>query len=516
MSCCWDCYEGVQRLAGNSSDASPLKKKVRDELRFSGKMSGGSVDIRSLMLKPTTSRNWNRYYQKMSALGQGAFGAVYKVKEKSTGNIRALKEVQINSDEDQHYVLIELEAMVKLDHPNILKLYEFYESPRCLYLVTEICTGGDFGELGRSEFTEKDKSLLFRDVCVALAYCHDQGVAHRDMKFENCLIDFGQEKKRKLAKLIDFGLAGLQKGKGNRWMKEQLGTKYWVAPEVVDKKIKYGFECDMWAVGVMLFILYVDEHPMSENAHCLPQNQLLRKIERGEVRFAVLDRLRINKDLKTLIHQLLEKNPSRRITAANALKSPWFAEVEGELRSTLTSGAKQLSGMVSRLRQFRGYSKYEKAVMALVAHQKRERNVQDLKKAFLALDVERNGTLSESEIITALSDSGIQMDSKEMSEIFQALDTSEEGKVHIGEWLAATIEPKSLDSDQAMNQVFDFFDLDHTGKISREELINVLGNEQEAEEVMRQGDTSGDALISRNEFKVMMKKIVDKMVRGET
>jgi len=229
-----------------------------------------------------------------------------------------------------------------------------------------------------------------------------------------------------------------------------------------------------------------------------------------------LDRLRINKDLKTLIHQLLEKNPSRRITAANALKSPWFAEVEGELRSTLTSGAKQLSGMVSRLRQFRGYSKYEKAVMALVAHQKRERNVQDLKKAFLALDVERNGTLSESEIITALSDSGIQMDSKEMSEIFQALDTSEEGKVHIGEWLAATIEPKSLDSDQAMNQVFDFFDLDHTGKISREELINVLGNEQEAEEVMRQGDTSGDALISRNEFKVMMKKIVDKMVRGET
>lgn len=516
MSCCWDCYEGLLRLSGGSSKDSPLKNHIQAELRGSGVIKANSVDIRSLMLKGDTTKSYQRYYQKLSALGQGAFGAVYKVKHKKSGALRALKEVQINSEEDSRYVLIELEAMIKLDHPNILKLYEFYESPKCLYLVTEICSGGDFGELGRGQFTQKEVRMLFRDVFAALAYCHDQGVAHRDMKFENCLIDASEKPKR--AKLIDFGLAGLQKGKNNHWMKEQLGTKYWVAPEVVDASISYGVECDIWAVGVMLFILYVDEHPCAADAHTLPQKLLLRKIEKAEVRFKILDQQRIPKDLKKLVHGLLEKNPSKRITAREALQSPWIAEVDQQmLRDSLNArDSKPMSGVIDRLRQYRGYTQYEKAVLALVAHQKREQTVRDLKEVFLSLDVDKTGTLSESEIAVALKQSGITLDKREMHEIFNSLDASHDGKVHIGEWLAATIEPHSLNSEQSMDQVFDFFDLDHTGQISRQELITVLGNEKEAEEVMRQGDTSGDALISRSEFKVMMQKIADRLIAGQT
>lgn len=504
--CYWDCHEGASRLLGDKKPVSPLRKAVQQQLLHGG--SESLVDVRSLLLRGGNSaRNYQRYYKKTRALGQGAFGAVFEVKHLATGQMRALKEVPMRSEDDRKYSVIELEAMVKLDHPNVLKLFEFYEDAQCMYLVTELCSGGDFSVLGRGDVSQRDFKLLFGDVFAALAYCHDQGVAHRDMKFENCLID-DNNPARKTGKLIDFGLAGLQKGDGKEF-NQQLGTKYWVAPEVVNKKVKYGVKCDNWAVGVMLFILFTDEHPCAADAHSLSQKELLRKIQAGEVRVDILRKARVPKGLEELIRGLLQKDQDKRTTAKDALKNAWVASVEDdEERANIEFvQSHSLSMMMGRARAFQGYSQFEKAVLALVAHQKREQKVAELRQVFLTLDKEGNGTLSEAEITQGVKDAGIHMGAQEMHDIFAGIDTSADGKVHISEWLAATMEPSHLASEQAIKQVFDFFDMDRTGSISKEELSAVLGSADEAAQVMKDGDSSGDGTLSRTEFAALMEKV---------
>jgi len=138
-----------------------------------------------LLLTPDPTRAWDKSYEIMDKLGNGAFGSVYRVQCIHTGDERAIKMIPKG---DVQYVHSELEAMVNMDHPNVAKLYEFFEDQDMLYLVTELCSGGDFTALNRHEDSMEEIRLLFREVVRAMAYCHHHGVAHRDLKSKNILV----------------------------------------------------------------------------------------------------------------------------------------------------------------------------------------------------------------------------------------------------------------------------------------------------------------------------------------
>merc|ERR1719512_235359 len=147
----------------------------------------------------------------------------------------------------------------------------------------ELCDGGDFHSLFKSKTPHLELQFLFRDVFLAVSYCHAGGICHRDMKLENCLMCKGP--KRRIAKVIDFGLAAIHRsGQDKRWMEELLGTKYFVAPEVIDEWTRYGFECDLWSVGVMLYIVLTNEHPFAAKASKLSQHRLFKAIQVAPLR----------------------------------------------------------------------------------------------------------------------------------------------------------------------------------------------------------------------------------------
>jgi calcium-dependent protein kinase len=192
-------------------------------------------------------------------LGQGAFGEVRKCINRHTKVIRAVKLIKkesMNKEEEESFKH-EITILKKLDHPNILKLYEVFEDEKRYYLVTELCKGGElFDEIVTKVcFSEKEAAAIIQQILQAVAYCHDLGIVHRDLKPENVLID---KELNNTLKIIDFGTSTIY-DKSSGPLKTTHGTSYYIAPEVLNKR--YDDRCDVWSIGVILYILLSGKPP---------------------------------------------------------------------------------------------------------------------------------------------------------------------------------------------------------------------------------------------------------------
>jgi len=154
---------------------------------------------------------------------------------RESGAQRAVKVLRkSHMDEDEKRMLFnEINILKEIDHPNIIKMYEFFEDEKRYYLVTEICKGGElFDEiLQRGKFTERDGAILMKQVLSCINYCHQANIVHRDLKPENILLE--QNKEFDQIKIIDFGTSLVYDP--NRNLDEKLGTPYYIAPEVLNK-----------------------------------------------------------------------------------------------------------------------------------------------------------------------------------------------------------------------------------------------------------------------------------------
>jgi calcium-dependent protein kinase len=480
-------------------------------------------------------------YKNLEKLGAGAFGAVYKAEALATGENVAIKNIALTDvAEDMNFVYAELEAMLHLHHPNVVKFFEYFEEESSLWIVTEICTAGDFSELNHGIDDPAEVKLLIRDMVMAMAYCHDHGVAHRDLKFENCLIALSSKKKQRFGKVIDFGLSAIRRpGDKGQWLNDQLGTRYFVAPEVIDQKTYYDVKCDCWSMGVMLYIILTDEHPCCPDAHRLDTTALFRKILAGRIRDRPLQDAKVEPAAQSLVKRLLDPVADTRMDASGALRSEWLSNVNDSRHKTgsilgaspidasrrsswFGSGGKAAPvpptpmsrSMLKRLAAFKSYSKFERAVLTLIAHRSEDSHCAELREAFHQMDTSRNGTLSRHEVQAGIRQCGQTPFSEgEFEQIFDALDADGTGKVHYTEWIAATMKPSHLATDNAIKQVYAFLDLDKTGKISPEELHRVLGCADSVREVLDKGDRNGDNHMNEQEFSALMRSTADRMER---
>jgi calcium-dependent protein kinase len=173
----------------------------------------------------------------MNYLGEGGYGKVYKVKHKLTGQYRAMKIIKCRSSSKNHEKQIskEIEILKSLDHPNILKVYEFFCNRKTFFIINELCTGGELFDkiIEVKHFSESVAANIMRQIFSAIAFCHSQGVIHRDLKPENILIERQSEKHLEYfhIKIIDFGTCEILKN--NKMLKEQIGTSFYIAPDVL-------------------------------------------------------------------------------------------------------------------------------------------------------------------------------------------------------------------------------------------------------------------------------------------
>ena len=438
-------------------------------------------------------------YEVLKQLGKGGYGKVYRVKNLKTGEIRACKHLSKLSIKNLPKFEREINILKKSDHPNIIKLYEIFESKRSLYLIMEECKGGEvFDKIiehiqNKKMYTEKDAANMFQQMMSAVEYCHNNGICHRDLKPENLLyLNQGPEINNPI-KVIDFGLS--QVISPDRKLKTKVGTAYYVAPEIL--KGSYTEKCDIWSAGVILYIFLFGDPPFNGPN----DNAIYNKISKLKFDYPDKKWSKISNEAKDLINHMIAPE-KQRYNAKQVLSHPW-----------LTNAYKyNLNNLNFDPIFFKDYAKstlIKKIALIFIASRLDENEIVNLKNIFAAFDKHKKGQILYEELkqgLVQLKSSNIN--EKQIQDLFQNIDVDKNGKIDYTEFLAATLQKQNYLKIERLYEAFCLFDKDNSGKITKDELMKVLkvdkSQEKEIEKIIKEADKDEDGVINYKEFLELM------------
>ncbi|XP_041065979.1 calcium/calmodulin-dependent protein kinase type II subunit delta-like isoform X35 [Cetorhinus maximus] len=280
------------------------------------------------MASTGTCTRFSDEYQLYEELGKGAFSIVRRCVKLSTGQEYAAKIINTKKLSARDHQKLEREARIcrLLKHSNIVRLHDSISEEGFHYLVFDLVTGGELFEdiVAREYYSEADASHCIHQILDSVNHIHQHDIVHRDLKPENLLL--ASKCKGAAVKLADFGLAIEVQGEQQAWF-GFAGTPGYLSPEVLRKEA-YGKPVDIWACGVILYILLVGYPPFWDE----DQHKLYQQIKAGAYDFPSPEWDTVTPEAKNLINQMLTINPAKRITATEALKHPWVCQ-----RSTVAS-----------------------------------------------------------------------------------------------------------------------------------------------------------------------------------
>ena len=248
-------------------------------------------------------------YEFIRILGKGSFATVRLAIHKSTGEKVAIKSYEKATPQVLRNVRNEIKVLEYLDHPNIVKLLNARQENNSVHLIMEYVTGSSLENYIKTRNIDQvEAAKIFKQILNAVNYYHMAGVVHRDLKLTNILIDTARK-----IKIIDFGFATIS---NESQLKLYCGTTEFMAPEMVSKKPYCGHKVDMWALGVILYVLLTKSYPFIGRN----EREILRKIALGGLH----NISKIPVDAMSLIKRLLTNDPNARITAKEALNDAWL------------------------------------------------------------------------------------------------------------------------------------------------------------------------------------------------
>ena len=432
-------------------------------------------------------------------IGAGGYARCLLVKNKTTGQLYACKELQKNKLNNVASLKSEIQILIKLDHPNIIKLYEIYENDNYIYLVMELCTGGELfdriiqkTEQGK-QFTEKEVANIFQQMMSAINYCHSNKIVHRDLKPENLLLATQDENSP--IKVIDFGMSRIFNNK--QAMFDKVGTAYYISPEVLDGF--YDEKCDIWSAGVILYILLCGYPPFNGN----DDDEIFESIKKRKFVFPDAEWANISKEAKDLINKMLS-DPLTRLTAEQVLGHPWLVN-----QLNKNTKAKEIKINFNTFKTYSGANKLSRAVLTYIASRLTDDEVKKLKDAFQKIDVNGDGMLTLEELKNAINQNP-EVHVMNIEQIFKTIDTDNSGVINYTEFLAASIDKRIYLQEDKLRDAFKLFDEDKSGKISKSEISKVLKFKKSGTEMTKlfeKYDLNGDGEIDFEEFLNMMKDL---------
>ena len=463
-------------------------------------------------------------YDKIKFLGEGAFGSVYKVRKKETGVIRALKEISkeaLNENmENEEELKNEIEVLKNLDHPYIMKIYEFYEDEKNIYIINEFCGGGDIAGMHDKygNFPEFLVKYIMFQVFLAISFLHSNKVVHADIKRENIAYvytngnkdkkeieeffnDFFNDKElldelneasglenlsqkglhfvRELSnyemKILDFGSARKKKKNTNEKLTGVTGTVYYCSPEVI--KEKYDFECDEWACGVMMYILLTGDPPFLGNS----EEEIFSNILNSKLKLNHPNLKNVSEDCKDLISKLLEKKANKRIISSNALNHKFFKtgiNIGNLLKGNFSENKNILRGMIKSNIKGKKTAKFKDVVLAYISLNFSDENVE--KKArniFMDMTIGKDTKhflITKETFISKMKQTFKDLSKEEIEELFNKIDTNETGNIEYEELIRALTDKEKILTDKNLKQAFAFFDKDKNGSISWNEIAEIV------------------------------------------
>jgi len=431
-------------------------------------------------------------------LGTGYNGSVFMAKSKTSKHKYAVKGFHLNgvSGEKMQQLEAECEIFLSMDHPHVSRLVDVYESESQLHLVMECMEGGELFERlsQRKRFSEKDSANAVYQMLLAINYIHAKGIVHRDLKLENFLYESSDTDH---LKLIDFGFSHIWEP--NTKMALSCGTLAYVAPEVLKKS--YTSKCDLWSLGVILFILLAGYMPFSG-----AEKMQRKAIEDGNYSWRADRWKSVSAEAIELVKKLLQKDTSLRLSAEEALAHPFLQKrfsVEDQTCPTELIDQSAADALVN----FAKASQFRRACMSVMAWSLSNEERAQVRDMFIAMDKDKTGTIKMCELKEILT-SKFSICDTQIKPIFDALDSSQNDEIHYTEFLAAMVSTRIAMHDDLLTQTFKRFDCDNSGYITVDNLRTVLGesfNGTEVENLIAEGDLTKDGRISYEEFIAYLK-----------
>ena len=466
-----------------------------------------SSDKNQVNIKKETFVNIGRAlrdcYEFTKNLGKGGYGKVFQVRNKKSGQLYACKKLSKLNVNNLIKFRREINILVKMDHPNIIKLYDVFESQNSLYLIMEECHGGELFDriLKRIEsnemYSEKEACEIIQQVMSAIEYCHKQGIVHRDLKPENLLyLREGPELNNPL-KIIDFGLS--QEININKILSSKVGTAYYVSPEILQGN--YSEKCDVWAAGVILYVLLSGEPPFNGPS----DGVIYSKIRQFKFNFPEKRWSKISNDAKDLLSKMLVPE-AQRLSASQVLEHPWFQLVKD---NKIPLEKIKLDGNSNFFKEYKESNKLKKIVLLYMASKLQEEEILDLNKLFKAFDEDNDGQIDYKEFeqgIMRLNSKGIKKE--EIQSMFDEIDSDNNKKIDYTEFIAATLQKNVFLKKEKLFDAFSALDTDKNGKIAKDDLMGVLKLQPQHDkfvtELIKSADRNGDGYIDYKEFVDMM------------
>merc|ERR1719265_135011 len=349
-------------------------------------------------------------------LGEGSYGTVSKCCSKATGATRAVKSISKAQMKNLDRFKQEIAIMKIMDHPNIIKLYESFEDHRNIYLILELCTGGELFDriIDCGHFTEAQAAVVMQNMFRALFYMHENHICHRDLKPENFLFTTKEPIEKTGFKVIDFGLAC--KFAEGQVLTTKAGTPYYVAPQVLAGK--YDQASDLWSLGVIMYVVLCGYPPFYGDTDA----DVLTKVRLGNFSFNAADWKSVSEDAKNLIRMLLKMNPRVRYTADQALNHVWIRN-----KAPKAANVALQTSLVDNLRGFRSQNKLKKAALHVIATQLGEGQIKALRDTFMALDENGDGLLTAAEMKDGFGNCRLEVNPADLQQIMEDVDSDGSG-----------------------------------------------------------------------------------------
>lgn len=419
------------------------------------------------------SKQFYSKYELGEELGRGHFGYTcsarvkkgeMKGEEVAVKVIPKLKMTTAIAIEDVRREVRILSSMTC--HKNLVQFYDAYEDEENVFIVMELCTGGELLDriLSRGgKYLEQDAKVIMIQILSVAAFCHLQGVVHRDLKPENFL--FTSKDENATLKAIDFGLSDFVKP--DERLNDIVGSAYYVAPEVLHRS--YGTEADMWSIGVIAYILLCGSRPFWART----ESGIFRAVLKSEPSFDETPWPSLSDDAKDFTKQLLNKDYRKRMTAVQALCHPWFREFK-EVKLPLDILVYKL------VKAYIFSSSLRKSALRALAKTLTSSQLSYMREQFALLGPNKSGYISLQNFKTALSKNSTEaMKDSKVLDFVNMTSSLQYQKLDFEEFTAAAMSVHQLEAldtwEQHARSGYELFEKDGNKPILIEELASELG-----------------------------------------
>lgn len=422
------------------------------------------------------------------------------------------------TEEDRDELHVSLQVLKNLAKPNsaVLKLHDVFEDSQNVHLIVEHCTGGDLFDRILQErssgFNETKAAEIIAAIARFVDHCHDMSVVHRNIRPESFMFE-SVDSQRIVA--IDFSACTFFRQNSRLTDVPSACSPLFLAPEMITGS--YGKECDVWSMGVLLYILLSGSAPFDSDAG---EKAIYEAILHSPLDLKSEPWGKISSSAKELVRKMLMRDAKRRFTVDQVLNHPWIKNnVATTAQREASQGAPEI---LLRIQKFSRFSALKKQSYRIMASCLPEDYLEGLTVMFEGMDKDGSGLISLEEMRKSLRNQGTVLGQKEVLGIINAMDLDVNSQIDLREFMAATIHKvaqqlSEKERKESLAKAFAHFDADGSGTISIDELRSVLKDqvmkEGELEEILNQCDRDHDSSISLAEFTSMM--ITDKGSRSQ-